>query len=171
MNNLLINHVKSRRCNQIWIFYKTCSSFQCFWQKKKEGQRCSKRFGKIDEVFHIKQEQKQPKINIKSFRNITQPDSQSVGKMQHPLKFTLVMSRGMDNGQWVALIIHVSINCHFVALPLSGQTVNTLTILAPFVSCVKWQDEFQVFCLGFQVLGWLILRYRLGRFLCAICFD
>lgn len=95
----------------------------------KRGKRCPKDFCKINEVFYRNQEQKHPKINIKSFMHITQP-RRSVSKflrwMQHPMKFTLVMSRKMDNGQCVALIIHVSINCHFVAL-LPQQSVNTLT--------------------------------------------
>jgi len=34
----------------------------------------------------------------------------------------IYLGHATENGQWVALIIHVSINCHFVALSRSSQS-------------------------------------------------
>jgi len=189
LHNLLINHVNfcssHKNLNDLLLLvFNATASLLFYLILMKRGKRCPKDFCKINEVFYRNQEQKHPKINIKSFMHITQP-RRSVSKflrwMQHPMKFTLVMSRKMDNGQCVALIIHVSINCHFVAL-LPQQSVNTLTRHSvchgdwfpctgiPLNPC-EVPRRISSFCLAFQTLGWLIRRYLLGQFLCAICYD
>lgn len=101
--------------------------------------------------------------------------------MQHPLKFTLVMSRGTDNGQWVALIIHVSINCHFVALPLQRPDSQHLDHSCTFCVLCEVARRISSFLFGLSgirminpsVLAWSVfmrnLLWLIYIFMCVRC--
>jgi len=67
----------------------------------KEGERCSKDFGKINEVFYINQEQKHPKINIKSSWHITQL-RRSVSELPSvdAASVEIYLGHVTENGQW-----------------------------------------------------------------------